>query len=266
MSRAFGMIITSIWGSSKFRSLPDDKSRLAYIYLHTNDHGSSIGAYRLPSEYITADMRIENAAQVLGYIAQAGLIEYDHDEHVVRMLKWFPHNPINSPKHLLGAVSKFKSLPGQTKFLGDIAAEIIISAHVKATDLARRGQSQIKNSKTERQSQAGHINKESASQMLEVMQDLIQSLGDDQQKKAISTLSQLPNRVRKEVLLDLNIPLVEVENTGKDTPIDTPIDTPQRTDTETETHTQTHTETETETRKTDIQDDILELKAKAAKQ
>jgi hypothetical protein len=268
------MIITSIWGSNRFRVLSTDTVRLAYLYLHTNGHGNSIGAYRLPPDYLAADMgkSKEEAEVILAEISEVGLIDYDDAENIVRILNWFPHNPINSPKHLSASIKRFFGLPGKTKFAPDIALEITLSAFEKAQELSARGRSQVRSAKTERQKSSGETNIESSIGMVQALNDMAEGMEVDQKSRFLSMLYDLPAR-RADALFDaLQIAVPAAQNTPTDTPMDTPIDrgmrTPKRTDTETETHTETETDTQTETRKSrkispDIQADIDNLTKKS---
>lgn len=266
------MIITSVWGSLKFRSLADDSCRLGYLFLHTNAHGNSIGAYRMPIEYLMADMdkSKDEAARIVDEIVDAGLAQYDGAENSIRIMNWFPHNPINSPKHLAGALSRFADIPKKSNFVPDVAAEIIVSAHGKARELALRGRSQLSNSKTERAKTSGMINVESSSTMIQALSEMMEGLSNAQQNRVIAALDTYPSRLVRPIAEDLNLPLSGAEFRVMDTPIDTPIGSPKRTETETETHTHTETETQTETQSEvskhpKIQDDIAELNARAKK-
>ncbi len=263
------MIITSVWGSVRFRSLPDDSCKLAYLFLHTNTHGNSIGAYRMPVEYLMADMQKEKdeAKRIVDAIAEAGLIQYDHDESALRILNWFPHNPINSPKHLAGAVSRFLDIPKKATFLPDVAVEIIMSAHAKARELGLRGRSQVAAAKTERAKTSGIINIESSATMIQALSEMVEGLTQGQQTKVIAGINQHPRRLVQHIAEDLSLPVSGIEYRGSDTPTDTPTDTPLGTETDTQTQTDTQTDTETETQiRPDIQAEIDGLKARAEAQ
>ena len=249
MTRPFGMIVTSIWGSQRFHALPDDTCRLGYLYLHTNDHRNSLGCFRLPPDYLAADLRIdvEKARYILHEIEAQGLVDYDPVNLVVRIAKWFPHNAINSPKHLAGAVSHFERLPSGVEFLGDLAFEIVMSAFVKSDELERRGRSQVSTGKTERAKASGHVNLESAATMNELMLGLIDTLTLDQEAVFLRRCAASRDRLTERVISTFEIDLSRAPNRPMDTPIDTPIHTPLPTETETETETDTETETETET-------------------
>lgn len=260
------MIITSVWGSVRFRSLPDDSCKLGYLFLHTNTHGNSIGAYRMPVEYLMADMETDkaDATRIIDHIVKAGLAQYDHSESAVRILNWFPHNPINSPKHLAGAISRFLEIPKKSSFIPDVAVEIIMSAHAKARELGLRGRSQVGAAKTERAKTSGVINLESSSNMLQAVIELFEGLTQDQQTKVVEGINKHPRRIVQHIADDLNLPVSGAEYRGLDTPTDTPINTPLGTETETDTHTETDTQTETETENdSKIQTVIDEMNRKA---
>ena len=129
MARKFGMIATSIWSSRRFLSLPDEQTRLTYFYLHTNAHGNSIGAYRIPQAYFSADrgMDADSVAKAINAICEAGLAEYDHVENVVRITGWFTFNPITNRKHLMGAINAFNEIPSHSTIRPVVACEIAFS-------------------------------------------------------------------------------------------------------------------------------------------
>lgn len=123
MSRLFGKVASTIWNSQRFNRLSGPLPRLAYVYLHTNTHGNSSGAYRLPPAYLAADMRIETteAEAVLAEMSQIGLIDYDRDEQVVVIEGWWPHNQIMNRKHLQSVINVLHGLPRGTRFRPRVA-------------------------------------------------------------------------------------------------------------------------------------------------
>lgn len=117
--RDFSKIVTSIWGSKRFRSLPEGSdSQLLYFYFHTCKHVTSIGCYELPVEYIRADMkphqsywsdtRIHTCIEAL---RKAGLIEYNYDEEVLFIYDFLEKSPLQNPKHAVGAAKLALALP-----------------------------------------------------------------------------------------------------------------------------------------------------------
>ena len=261
MSRPFGMIVTSIWGSNRFRSLPSDTDRLAYFYVHTNAHGNSIGAYRLPQEYLVADMvdiDRDRAMLSIKALQTVDLIEYDPHERAVRITNWFKHNPINSPKHLAGALTQFDKLPSKAAFLPTVAAEIVISAATKSRSLIQRGRSQMTSDKSDREKSYGKKNLESADAMNAGLTSMLRDLPAAALESTLETLSDTPDDVKKALIdglgIDLPIPLSIPLSIGL-----------HDTDTKTETQTDTQTQTQTETGKTAVQADIEALNEKSRK-
>lgn len=140
MSRRFGKIVGTLWGSHKFNALPTETAKLAYVYLHTAPHGNSVGVYRLPAAYVAADLRIsdENAGAALDALAHVGLIARDPLEDVVLIEDWWAHNAITNRKHLQAAIAATMDLPRRCLFRPRAAFEVSVAmiekAQVWATD------------------------------------------------------------------------------------------------------------------------------------
>ncbi len=103
--RDFSKVSPQIWDSERFRNLPDDSVRLAYLYLLSNGHQNSIGCYRLPSAYACADLdwpaaKFEIVEKAL---VDATLVDVDFGTREVWIPLWFKHNPPTNPKHAQGA-------------------------------------------------------------------------------------------------------------------------------------------------------------------
>lgn len=146
--REFGKISSSIWGSERFCALPSAEAKLFYLYVHTCQHGNSIGCFKLHPGYIMADLGWE-AAAVDGAIkatsmlpardsatdspmespqigdgeaisvygcgedsdAKGPLLLYDHKQKLVYIDGFFKHTPITNKKHALGALNSAMNLP-----------------------------------------------------------------------------------------------------------------------------------------------------------
>lgn len=113
--RDFSKISPALWQSKRFNTLPSDDGRYLYLYLLTNEHQTSAGAYRLPDGYATNDLRwefsrYEKARQEL---ANAELIVFDETESVVMITRWFKHNPPMSESHFIGIGRMLERLPSQ---------------------------------------------------------------------------------------------------------------------------------------------------------
>ena len=53
--RNYGTIQTSFWTHPKINVL-SDKAKLLFLYLITGHHANALGCYRIPKEYIKADL------------------------------------------------------------------------------------------------------------------------------------------------------------------------------------------------------------------
>ncbi|WP_417724585.1 hypothetical protein [Salipiger sp.] len=240
MSRAFGIISTSIWGSRRFRGLPCELARLVYLYLHTNRHGTSIGAYRLPIAYIATDLRVpEDRANIaLAAVVHASLARYDELEEVVSIIGWWDHNPITNRKHLQGAIRAQRELP-RTSPAGVVSAVEIAGS---ALAVARRWATDEKG-------------RRAAAEALEMCREMLLGVVDDHGMPALAAAVQtLPHPLSEELPIALSIDLsIGVNGFRAET----------ETETETQTQTQTETQTETETGKSPLSDEIAALNQRA---
>lgn len=115
MSRAFNKISNTVWGSSrKFAKLRGNPTAmLVYLYLLTNDRANSLGAYVMNHAHIQIDTGLSEVDIIgaLEAISDAGLIEWDREEHVFRIMGWLRINPISNPKHAKGTIRRLEALP-----------------------------------------------------------------------------------------------------------------------------------------------------------
>lgn len=116
--REFAKISCSIWGSKKFKSLPDEDSRLVYFYLHTSPHVNSLGCYVLPFGYALADLGWNNMdsdpiryRKAIAALCDSGLIGFDEAESVVRIVDFLKHSPFTNEKHAKGALKILYHIP-----------------------------------------------------------------------------------------------------------------------------------------------------------
>jgi len=115
MSRSYGKMLSSLWTSSrKFQGIrSDDAARLLYFYLHTCPHGNNVGCFVIRPEYIAADLgweqdKIDHAVEAL---VGAALIEWNTDEHVVRIVDAIDKDPPTNPSHAAAMAKTVLSLP-----------------------------------------------------------------------------------------------------------------------------------------------------------
>ena len=104
MTRLFSKVSPAVWGSSRFMGLPTNEAKLLYLYLLTNEHLNSAGAYRLKEGYALADLGWQPAEyrNAMAMLVAAGLIAHDDDTSEVYILRWFKHNPPQNEKHSIG--------------------------------------------------------------------------------------------------------------------------------------------------------------------
>lgn len=102
--REFSKISPAVWRSTRFTSLASDDARFLYLYLLTNEHQNSAGAYRLPDGYACADLQWQLSRYVKAREAleQADLINFDEAVSVVMVKRWLRHNPPMNESHLKG--------------------------------------------------------------------------------------------------------------------------------------------------------------------
>jgi hypothetical protein len=113
--RDFSKVSPRLWQSDRFNSLASDDARLVFLYLLTNAHQTSAGAYRLPDAYAAADLRwpVERYQCARSELASAGLIKQDSLASVVMITRWFQINPPMNEKHLKGIRHILERLPSQ---------------------------------------------------------------------------------------------------------------------------------------------------------
>ncbi len=218
MARPFGLVASSIWRSKKFRALPSDADRLAYLYLHTTPHGNSIGAFVLPPELANLELRSTPDAVNSSFEAlhRVGLIRYDASEELVQIRNFFTFNSFSSRKHFAGSWKVFNSLP-DCRLKEMVACDIVVSLFNRATSWE---------GKVEANDARG------------------QFLNDAAQIIKTRRLQTLICSPELGISIDVLIPLSEQ--------VLIPLPIQQRQETETETQTERNTDTETETQ-TDIE-------------
>lgn len=135
--RSFGMLGSTIWQSRRFNRLGSDGARLAFCYVISTDHGNLIGTYRLNPNYMAADRSIstDQAEAELEDMAQVGLIDYDGNERLLHVRRWFSRNKITNRNHLIGAVRTLHELPARSALVGLAASDILFSAFSTAGEL-----------------------------------------------------------------------------------------------------------------------------------
>lgn len=137
--RRFGQVRQSMFGSKKVRALPDDGCRYAFVYLISCGHGNAVGYYRLPPDYMAADLdtTADEARRRIGEMCKVGLIDYDDDEQLVRVRNWWSDDgqgDIASYKALMGASRAALDIPRGCIFRASVAVELVAAALLKCDE------------------------------------------------------------------------------------------------------------------------------------
>ncbi|MEG3071054.1 MAG: hypothetical protein RQM92_09770 [Candidatus Syntrophopropionicum ammoniitolerans] len=107
------------WQDEKMRAVSVD-ARYLMLYLLTSPHRNIIGFYFLPAPYACFDLGWDEKRfnVALNELIAAGVVLYDQEAHVLLVVNYLKHNPLENPNQGKGAVSKLKELP-QTVLLKD---------------------------------------------------------------------------------------------------------------------------------------------------
>jgi hypothetical protein len=112
----------SLWRSKRFLAV-SDKAKLLYVYLLSNSHSNTIGAYFVPDGYALADLGWSlpeyRAARV--ELTDAGLIVFDDDTSVVYVTNWFKHSPPQNEKHAQGCQRMIEEL--ESAMIADVVQQ-----------------------------------------------------------------------------------------------------------------------------------------------
>lgn len=104
MTRLFSKVSPAVWRSKRFLALPTSDAKLAYLFMLTNEHVTSAGAYRLKEGYAVSDLGwdIPRYREALAHLVAAKLIAHDEGTSEVYVQRWFKHNPPQNDKHAQG--------------------------------------------------------------------------------------------------------------------------------------------------------------------
>lgn len=89
--RTFAQIECSLTGSRRMRGLSDHKTRWAYMCAHLSDFATYSGMFRYPRHMWAHDavLTMEELDAAIAELVEAGLIQFDPDEEIVRIVGWF---------------------------------------------------------------------------------------------------------------------------------------------------------------------------------
>lgn len=105
-------IASKFWTDEKIIEL-DTESKLLYLYILTCPHSNMAGYYRLPKEYIMADLKLlpEGLHKPFTKLLQEGLIKYCEKSSVILIPNYYKYNPIQNKNQAKGAAKKTCELP-----------------------------------------------------------------------------------------------------------------------------------------------------------
>lgn len=111
--REYARIRTTIWRSRRFRALSTDDARLFYFYLHTCPHANSLGCFVLPEGYAMADLgwSADRVREAIDSLSEAGLIAFNRDENVVRIVGFLRQDAPTNEKHVRGILKMADGVP-----------------------------------------------------------------------------------------------------------------------------------------------------------
>ena len=126
--RPFGKVYSSVWYSQRFRALPDDGCRLAYLYILTCEQGTSIGTFRFSPDMMATEMRIDRdeARRRLTSLVDVALVRYDDAEAVLQIVGFLELNRFTNRNHLLGSLRIFDRLPNSSCLKRSVAADLVV--------------------------------------------------------------------------------------------------------------------------------------------
>jgi hypothetical protein len=112
LMREFIKVAPSVWGSKRFSKLSDD-GKILYLHCLTSPRANSAGLFQGEIGYMMVDLKW-NEDRIRAAIAETkatGLIDYDEDESVFLIDRWFEFNAPTNPKHAMKVFADSLSVP-----------------------------------------------------------------------------------------------------------------------------------------------------------
>jgi hypothetical protein len=112
-SKPFTMVRRSIWGSARFRSLPNSDAKLLFFYFLTCPHQTGTGCFVHNEGYALTDLKKAGMVWTPDYyrarkseVEASELILSDPETGEILIDRWWDGNPPNNEKWLHGARAK----------------------------------------------------------------------------------------------------------------------------------------------------------------
>ena len=130
MARAFTMISTTLSGSRKLRSVADHRAKFLYLMILASPLASFCGLFRYPLGIAAYDAQLplNEAESCLSTLCDAGLLQLEPGEEVVRVVNWFSVNAPTNADHALRLTREFGKLDiGNEKMRCACFAEFLVA-------------------------------------------------------------------------------------------------------------------------------------------
>lgn len=115
MSTRYNRVDCGMWTGESFRALSKMvcSGQALWLYLLTCDSRHSAGIWKIGPGEISDDTgwSIETISQMIDEIITAGLIEYDRESKVIRLVKGLSKTPIQNPNVVKSWVNHIEALP-----------------------------------------------------------------------------------------------------------------------------------------------------------
>lgn len=100
------------WQDEKMRNVSAE-ARYLMLYLLTSPHRNILGFYFLPEPYACFDLgwTQEQFRERLGELLRNGLVKYDETAHVVLIINFLKHNPLENHNQVKSAIQKLDEIP-----------------------------------------------------------------------------------------------------------------------------------------------------------
>ena len=110
--RDYGKIHCQFWHSDDVQAMSDNEKLMA-LYLLTCSHGNIVGVFRLPQEYISADLgwTVDRVSQTLTELFEMGFISLKNDCQWIVINRFLQFNRPENPNQIKSAVTLLTKMP-----------------------------------------------------------------------------------------------------------------------------------------------------------
>jgi hypothetical protein len=111
----YGKVHSRFWTSADIRGL-SDAGKLLACYLITGPHKTMLGCYRLPFEYVAADLgwTVETVSERFDELSAKGFITVDKDTSWVLIHTFLRWNPLENPNQEKAAAKLIVDIPNKS--------------------------------------------------------------------------------------------------------------------------------------------------------